>query len=172
MAKKREKDEKLTFKERVTTILPEKPAPQALERKKAEKDYQKVDEEQPDQSIYVKKTTTITPADDKKEEKHKKTIRSETYQEIEEILSEGLEEIYQSLDEREQREFRRKGEETATKLEEMIKSFKVKVKEVLSLIKDWFFIIPRLNKYFLEQQSKIKTDRIMALAKEYKKKNK
>lgn len=98
--------------------------------------------------------------------------KSPTFQEIEIILQEGLEEIYASLDERQQAEFRRKGEETASKIEQLIVTFKTKVKTILKLIRDWLKSIPGVNKFFLEQESKIKTDRIMALAQKEKIKRK
>ena len=95
--------------------------------------------------------------------------KSETFEAIEEILADDLADVYQSLDAREQEEFKRKGEEAAGKIEEMIKSLKIKAKQVLNIVKDWLITIPKANKHFLEQQSKIKTDKIIALSEEYKK---
>jgi hypothetical protein len=42
-------------------------------------------------------------------------------------------------------------------------SAKFKVKAIVDLIKKWLAIIPGVNKFFLEQEAKIKTDQIIAL---------
>ncbi|MCK4744766.1 hypothetical protein KAS41_01770 [Candidatus Parcubacteria bacterium] len=80
---------------------------------------------------------------------------------IESILSEGLEEIYVNLSARKQLEFKKKGEETAAKIFFILKKTKVKVKKIIKLIKEWLKTIPGVNKFFLEQEAKIKTDKII-----------
>ena len=40
---------------------------------------------------------------------------------------------------------------------------KLKVKKVVNLIKKWLTMIPGVNKFFLEQEAKIKTDEIVKL---------
>lgn len=92
--------------------------------------------------------------------------KSEDRQEIEKIMSKGLEELYTELPEDRKEEFKLKGEEAAGKIEVMLKAVKVKVKKIVGLIKNWLMIIPGVNKFFIEQQSKIKADELM----EYKKK--
>jgi len=52
----------------------------------------------------------------------------------------------------------------------MVGSFKIKARKVLHLIRDWLKIIPGINKYFLEQEAKIKTDKIIELAEQEKQK--
>ena len=47
----------------------------------------------------------------------------------------------------------------------MVRGFRVKVKRVLELIYEWLKTIPGVNKFFLEQEAKIKTDEIMELEK-------
>lgn len=132
----------------------------------AEKEYQKVDDDKPKKSIYVKKTAPVQPVQQEVEEK------SEVYRELEEMLAKGLDQVYLSLDAKEQAEFRRRGEETASKIEELVVTFKAKAKDVLKLIKAWLLVIPKVNKHFLEQESKLRTDKVMAVAKQYKKENK
>ena len=44
-----------------------------------------------------------------------------------------------------------------------MKSTKVKVKKILKLILEWLRILPGINRFFLEQEAKIKTDRIIQL---------
>lgn len=95
--------------------------------------------------------------------------KSETIKEIENILSEGLEPIYQSLPEAIREQFKKKGEETASKIEKIISQAKIAVNKILNLIYNWLKIIPEVNKFFLEQESKIKTDKILALVEKKKK---
>jgi hypothetical protein len=38
----------------------------------------------------------------------------------------------------------------------------------VEIIRNWLKLIPRVNKYFLEQESKIKTDRIITLQRKLK----
>ena len=82
---------------------------------------------------------------------------------IERILSEDLEEIYWQLPPDKQQEFRRAGEETARKIKKLLESAKIKVKKIARLVWDWLKIIPGVNKFFLEKESKIKTDEILKL---------
>lgn len=90
--------------------------------------------------------------------------KSETLKEIENILSEGLETVYQTLPEAMKEQFKKKGEETASKIEKIISQAKIAVNKILKLIYNWLKMIPGVNKFFLEQESKIKTDKILALA--------
>lgn len=90
-------------------------------------------------------------------------VKSSVQIEIENILSENLQDMYLTMTPAQRMQFRQKGEETASKIEQLIKTVKVKVREILNLIKDWLKIIPGMNKFFLEQEAKIKTDRVLAL---------
>lgn len=82
---------------------------------------------------------------------------------IDAILSEGLNEIFLSLKPDEQRAFIKKGEETVVKINELLSKTKVRMSKIVALIKDWLKMIPGLNKYFLEQEAKIKADKILKL---------
>ena len=82
---------------------------------------------------------------------------------IERILSEDLEEIYGQLPPAKQQEFKLAGEATARKIKELLERTKVKVKKIAKLVWRWLKIIPGVNKFFLEKESKIKTDNILRL---------
>ena len=82
---------------------------------------------------------------------------------IEEILSDDLDEIYMSMDEELQQNFKKKGEETARKINQLLKKTKIKIKQIINLIKDWLKMIPGVNKFFVEQESKIKCDELLKL---------
>ncbi|MFA6098700.1 MAG: hypothetical protein WCV50_02915 [Patescibacteria group bacterium] len=90
-------------------------------------------------------------------------VKSEDFVHIETILSDHLDNIFLQMDPQQQMEFSRKGEETAGKLEVIIQQTKIKVKEILNLIRDWLRLVPGINKFFLEQEVKIKADRIINL---------
>lgn len=83
---------------------------------------------------------------------------------IEDVLAEGLSELYQSLPPNVQPTFKAKGEEVARQINAWAREAKLVAKNVLGLIREWLGLAPRLNKHYLEQESKIKTDRIMQLA--------
>lgn len=83
--------------------------------------------------------------------------------EVEVILAEGLAGVYQQLTPEKKREFKLKGEETAKKVAVLLMRVKLKFKEVFSLISAWLKIIPGINRFFLEQEAKIKADRIVQI---------
>lgn len=86
--------------------------------------------------------------------------------EVENILEKDLKDIYSKLPENLKPVFKQKGEETALAISEMIKKASLKIGEVMKLVFAWLKIVPGVNKYFLEQEAKIKTDRILALSQE------
>jgi len=85
------------------------------------------------------------------------------YPKVEKVLEDDLAEIYFKLPKEKQGEFKKKGEVTALKISQLLQAVKVKVKQIFKLIISWLSIIPGVNKYFLEQEAKIKTDRLLAL---------
>jgi hypothetical protein len=95
--------------------------------------------------------------------------KSATLKEVEDLLTEDLTDIYQSMTPQEQIAFRQKGEEVAHSIEKLVVTFRATTRKVLDLIRSWLAMIPRVNRYFLEQESKIKTDEIMKLQKKVKK---
>ncbi len=91
--------------------------------------------------------------------------KSETLKEIEKILSEGMEERYKSLPDNLKQEFKTKGEVVASKIEVFISQAKVLVHKIVKLILDWLLIVPGVNKFFMEQEAKIKAGKILNLTK-------
>ncbi len=86
-------------------------------------------------------------------------------QKIEHALEEDLGEVYKSLPSEKQAEFQRKGEEVAGKIRVMIETAKFSFRKALGLIRDWLKMIPGVNRFFLEQEAKIKADKISEIAK-------
>ncbi len=90
-------------------------------------------------------------------------VKDETIIKIEKILEEGMNDSFQRLSPVAQQEFKLKGEQTATQIRDLLKDTHVKVKKVLRLILDWLRMLPGINHFFLEQEAKIKTDKIISL---------
>lgn len=93
-------------------------------------------------------------------------VKTEERRKIEGILSEDLKEIFQGMDAAHKAEFKKQAEETASALEVLITTAKATARKVVKLISNWLKIIPGINQFFLEQEAKIKTDKILAINKE------
>jgi len=89
--------------------------------------------------------------------------RKISIKEIEEVLSNDLDDIYFQMTPDKQQEFKSKGEETARKVSDLLIKSNINIKKIVKLIMNWLKIIPGVNKFFLEQESKIKTDRVLKL---------
>ncbi len=90
---------------------------------------------------------------------------------IEMILSEDMEEIYKNLPKTMQEDFKKKGEQTALEIRNIINQTKIIVSKILNLIRDWLLMVPKVNKFFLEQECKIKTEKVLKLAERTKNKD-
>jgi len=82
---------------------------------------------------------------------------------VETVLEEGLHDVYAKLDPARKQKFKTEGETVAAKLSEMVRKATFKAREALMLITKWLMIIPGLNRFYLEQEAKLKADRIAAL---------
>lgn len=87
----------------------------------------------------------------------------ERRRQVEGVMAKGLEEIYLSLPPEKRAEFKRVGEETAVKVNQLLEKTKVNIGKIVNLIKKWLSLLPGVNKMFLEQEAKIRTDEIMKL---------
>ncbi|OGY47462.1 MAG: hypothetical protein A3J65_03200 [Candidatus Buchananbacteria bacterium RIFCSPHIGHO2_02_FULL_45_11b] len=90
-------------------------------------------------------------------------VKSPNLKKIESILEEDLQDAYFSLDMDLQQKFKAEGEKTAAKIERLLNETKVKTSKVLKLILDWLKMIPGINRFFLNQEAKIKTDRLIKM---------
>jgi len=91
------------------------------------------------------------------------TEKGEFLIQLENILADGLGDIYNSLEPTARYKFKIRGEEIALKIEQMFQKSKVKIKKIISWIKNWLKLIPGVSRFFLEQSAKIKMDQILAL---------
>lgn len=95
-------------------------------------------------------------------------VRDEVTLKIERLLEDGVGDAYARLSPIAREEFKLKGEETARTIRDLLKSTRLKVKKIFRLIMEWLQLLPGVNRFFLEQEAKIKTDRIIALHKQRK----
>ncbi|MDP2943958.1 MAG: hypothetical protein Q8N57_00050 [bacterium] len=84
-------------------------------------------------------------------------------QAIDAILAEGLNEVYLKMDAPHQQEFKKRGEEIVKKINLLLSKTKVRANKIIALIKAWLKLIPGINHFFLEQEAKIKTDKIIRI---------
>lgn len=93
--------------------------------------------------------------------------KDKVLKEVEDILAADLGAIYANLPDVKKAMFRQKGEEVAQTIRQMFVSGKVKVHAILEAIRNWLRLIPGINKFFLEQEAKIKTDRVLAYGEKF-----
>ena len=137
-----------------------------------------VGQEQPDLKVEKAETSSEKKTEEKGETAAKAAVISasaaiplitsldtERQKKIEDFLARGLEDMYLNLPPDKQAEFKKAGEETASKINKLMGKTKVKLKEIVNLIIKWLAIIPGVNKFFLEQEAKIRADQIMRLKK-------
>lgn len=84
---------------------------------------------------------------------------------VEKIMEENLADAYEQLSPIAKQEFKIKGEKTALAIRDLMKSAHIKVKRIFQLIFEWLKILPGANRFFLEQEAKVKTDKIILLHK-------
>lgn len=83
---------------------------------------------------------------------------------VEQVLEEGLADAYRKMNPSQQQKFRKEGDEAARTISEMVRQAKVRAREVLALLTKWLKIIPGVNRFFIDQEAKLKTDKIVQLA--------
>lgn len=90
-------------------------------------------------------------------------VRDNLAIEIEHIMEDGLGDAFRTLPPLQQQEFKLKGEQTAIQIRSLLQETKIKVKKIFELLIEWLKFLPGVNRFFLEQEAKIKADHIMAL---------
>ncbi len=80
---------------------------------------------------------------------------------IESILASGLDDFFMHLSPPHQLAFKTEGETAALKIQEALHKPATRIKDIVRLIIDWLKGLPGINKFFLEQEAKIKADTIM-----------
>lgn len=96
---------------------------------------------------------------------HMPQIRDEMTLEIEQVLEEGLGDAFRALTPVQQQEFKIKGEQVAYDIRHMFTQQRLKVRTLLRTILEWLKLLPGINRFFLQQEAKIKVDKLVALHK-------
>lgn len=86
--------------------------------------------------------------------------KSETVLEVESILEEDLKDVYKDMPADLKQQFKQEGESAASQIGEMLAQSKLNMGKVVKLIRKWLRLIPGINRFFLEQETKIKADKI------------
>ncbi len=140
-----------------------KPVEQAPVTEQAFEQYKQVNEEKPDESPYVIRQASRPKTDNVMTDDTGKTPLQMKY---EELMADGLETAYVTMTPAQQEKFRKKGEEVAKAIEDLTIHLKLTARKVLHLIRAWLKLIPGVNKFFLEQEAKLKADEIIKVAQE------
>lgn len=82
---------------------------------------------------------------------------------VENILSQGLENVFLTMDIATQARFKKKGEETAKQINTLLLTGKARIQKIINLIIIWLRLIPQVNRHFLEQEAKLKADKIIRM---------
>lgn len=81
--------------------------------------------------------------------------------EIESVLAEGMESFFLGLSPQKQMEFKIEGEKAARSIQQAVHTRTTRIKDIVRLIINWLKSLPGINRFFLEQEAKIKADKIM-----------
>ncbi|MFZ2310637.1 MAG: hypothetical protein WAW11_03770 [Patescibacteria group bacterium] len=82
---------------------------------------------------------------------------------VDNILSDGLSETFLAMSPDKQKIFKEEGEKTAKKINVLLDATKINVNKIINLVRKWLSIIPGINRFFLDQEAKIKTDNIIKI---------
>ncbi len=96
-----------------------------------------------------------------------KRLSAQRFHEIETVLEQDLEKLYLAMDYKSQMRFKKAGEETTKTINSLLGKGKCTARKIVQIIKKWLSLIPGINKFFLEQEAKIKTDKIMNMQRKY-----
>ncbi len=84
---------------------------------------------------------------------------------IENIMAEGLDQAFLQMTSQQQQKFKSEGEKTAQKISQLLTKAKTGAEKIVDLIRRWLKLVPKINRFFLEQEAKIKTDKILKIKK-------
>ena len=88
-------------------------------------------------------------------------VRQARMKKIESVLEKGLDDIYLAMPVENREKFKQEGEKTVAEINGLFERGKATIKKIVNLIKKWLGSIPGINKFFIEQEAKIKADEII-----------
>jgi hypothetical protein len=101
---------------------------------------------------------TVPASDNTADDYHKRREAA-----IDSILSDGLNETFLAMSPEKQRVFKAEGEATTKKINHLLDAVKVDFGKIVRLIKHWLGLITGTNRFFLDQEAKIKADQIIKI---------
>lgn len=108
------------------------------------------------------KTTKALPITEKQKEEAA-LQKDEELVMIENVLSENIKDLYSQLSGLKKKAFQKRGEEAALKIKTILQGTKIRANEIFELIKAWLQMLPKISGYFLDQEAKIKTDKVLEM---------
>ncbi len=118
------------------------------------------------QEIAVTPTAALAPI---MERPHAVAPKSPLREDVEAALADGLEDIYVALPTATQAAFRQRGEQLAARLEAMLSSGKFGLRDTYQSVTAWLRLLPSAGKFFrqfLEQETKVKMDALLAIVRQ------
>jgi len=88
---------------------------------------------------------------------------------IEKILEQDMQNIYQQLPPDVKPIFKARAEEAARNIQQLLQKAKTTISQLREIILRWLQVIPGVNKFFIEQEAKLKAEKIFRLRKRNKK---
>lgn len=82
---------------------------------------------------------------------------------IEDILAEGLAKTFQALPPATQAQFKVVGEQTAVRITNEVRHRTPRLERLINAVTAWLRLIPNLNPYYLEQEAKMKVEKILLM---------
>jgi hypothetical protein len=165
-----EKEAVLDLKEGAKKLEPEIQAAQQTPEQMADQESGEQGE-QAEVSPVVEQTPVSTPISVGVGKEERVEAKDRLSEEIDDVLEEDLGDLYKAMSPDEQRKFKEKGEETVSKIRELVRATKINAKKIFKLIREWLKLIPGVNRFFLEQEAKIKTDKILIISEEERKRD-
>jgi len=80
---------------------------------------------------------------------------------IEKILEDGLNDLVINMPRAQQHDFIAHGERAANEIDALLHETKIKFFKIIDIIIKWLQLLPGANKYFIENEAKIKANRII-----------
>lgn len=109
--------------------------------------------------------TSLTPAAHAAAVAHPK---DKLLNDIESVMQEDLKELYKQLPPERRQAFKTRGEHVAQAVRTLALNAHANAKKIFQLLFGWLKMLPGVNRFFLEQEAKIKTDKILLAADEEK----
>lgn len=98
-------------------------------------------------------------------------VKDALAEQIEDVLEEDMTDLFLAMSPADRKTFKEKGEETVLKIRDLLSQATLQTKKIFDLIRSWLSLIPGVNRFFLEQEAKIKTDKIKQLSEDNKNNN-